>query len=210
MTSLPPPSSTRPRCILEHSQATSRVAVPLYNPSFPADQWTPCSSTMHPRWASVSLVTFAVSSLSYNLSPRQVNATQSCASSNGTDSGADSYNEPYRPQVHFSPSVNFMNDPNGMFRHPGDGLWHLYYQYNPTAPVAGNQLSSSSPLPALNSDNNPDTGGMLRAKTYTHGRITHRRYPQTTPAMASSLDQRSWTSTTPLGFSMPVSPLRIA
>ncbi|KAF9467486.1 glycosyl hydrolase [Collybia nuda] len=68
-----------------------------------------------------------------------MNLTGQCASSNGTDSGVDAYNEPYRPQIHFSPSVNFMNDPNGMFRHPGNGLWHLYYQYNPTAPVAGNQ-----------------------------------------------------------------------
>jgi len=31
-----------------------------------------------------------------------------------------------------------MNDPNGMFV-DAQGLWHLYYQYNPTAPVAGNQ-----------------------------------------------------------------------
>lgn len=44
----------------------------------------------------------------------------------------------YRPQVHFSPPQHFMNDPNGMFR-DADGTWHLYYQYNPTANVAGNQ-----------------------------------------------------------------------
>ena len=31
-----------------------------------------------------------------------------------------------------------MNDPNGLHRDP-DGLWHLYYQYNPTTPVAGDQ-----------------------------------------------------------------------
>ncbi|KAF4337393.1 beta-fructofuranosidase [Fusarium beomiforme] len=48
------------------------------------------------------------------------------------------YNGTYRPQVHFSPPQHFMNDPNGMFR-DADGLWHLYYQYNPTATVAGNQ-----------------------------------------------------------------------
>ncbi|KAF5675552.1 beta-fructofuranosidase [Fusarium heterosporum] len=48
------------------------------------------------------------------------------------------YNGTYRPQVHFSPPQHFMNDPNGMFR-DADGLWHLYYQYNPTALVAGNQ-----------------------------------------------------------------------
>ncbi|KAF4943529.1 hypothetical protein FSARC_14899 [Fusarium sarcochroum] len=48
------------------------------------------------------------------------------------------YDGTYRPQVHFSPPKHFMNDPNGMFR-DADGLWHLYYQYNPTDIVAGNQ-----------------------------------------------------------------------
>ena len=48
------------------------------------------------------------------------------------------YTGDYRPQVHFSPPQGFMNDPNGMFR-DADGVWHLYYQYNPTDLVAGNQ-----------------------------------------------------------------------
>lgn len=43
-----------------------------------------------------------------------------------------------RPQVHFSPPQHFMNDPNGMFV-DANGTWHLYYQYNPTGNVAGNQ-----------------------------------------------------------------------
>ena len=37
------------------------------------------------------------------------------------------YGGPLRPQVHFSPPVGFMNDPNGMFVDQ-DGLYHLYYQ----------------------------------------------------------------------------------
>lgn len=48
------------------------------------------------------------------------------------------YTGQYRPQVHFSPPQFFMNDPNGMFRDEND-TWHLYYQYNPTDSVAGNQ-----------------------------------------------------------------------
>ncbi|KAF2011946.1 glycoside hydrolase family 32 protein [Aaosphaeria arxii CBS 175.79] len=48
------------------------------------------------------------------------------------------YGGPLRPQVHFSPPQGFMNDPNGMFV-DADGLYHLYYQYNPTANRAGNQ-----------------------------------------------------------------------
>ncbi|KAI6782739.1 uncharacterized protein J7T54_000882 [Emericellopsis cladophorae] len=48
------------------------------------------------------------------------------------------YGGQYRPQAHFSPPEYFMNDPNGMFL-DDNGTWHLYYQYNPTDPVAGNQ-----------------------------------------------------------------------
>ena len=69
------------------------------------------------------------------------------------------YTGPLRPQLHFSPPDNFMNDPNGMFI-DADGIWHLYYQCeramtfpifrndtrqflhspdNPTDVVAGNQ-----------------------------------------------------------------------
>ncbi|KAE9964702.1 hypothetical protein BLS_008129 [Venturia inaequalis] len=48
------------------------------------------------------------------------------------------YTGSLRPQIHFSPPQNFMNDPNGMFV-DSDGVWHLYYQYDATALVAGNQ-----------------------------------------------------------------------
>ncbi|KAF7879417.1 hypothetical protein EAF04_000613 [Stromatinia cepivora] len=48
------------------------------------------------------------------------------------------YTGALRPQIHYSPPQNFMNDPNGLFR-DANGVYHLYYQYNPTATVAGNQ-----------------------------------------------------------------------
>jgi len=37
--------------------------------------------------------------------------------------------EKFRPAFHHSPLYGWMNDPNGMFYK--DGVWHLYYQYNP-------------------------------------------------------------------------------
>ncbi len=46
------------------------------------------------------------------------------------------YHEPYRPQFHFSPQRNWMNDPNGMVFY--QGVYHLFFQYNPTASVPGN------------------------------------------------------------------------
>jgi beta-fructofuranosidase len=37
------------------------------------------------------------------------------------------YSGPLRPQIHFSPPTQFMNDPNGMFV-DAEGVYHLYYQ----------------------------------------------------------------------------------
>ncbi len=53
---------------------------------------------------------------------------------NHTDS-IDAYQEPHRPQLHFTPAANWMNDPNGMFYY--DGSYHLFYQYYPDSTVWG-------------------------------------------------------------------------
>ncbi|GES56995.1 beta-fructofuranosidase [Aspergillus terreus] len=52
---------------------------------------------------------------------------------------AADYSGALRPQVHFSPPKDFMNDPNGLFFDDQKSIYHLYYQYNPTGLVAGNQ-----------------------------------------------------------------------
>ncbi|MDA9348146.1 glycoside hydrolase family 32 protein [Polaribacter sp.] len=41
----------------------------------------------------------------------------------------------YRPNFHFTPKANWMNDPNGMFYL--NGTYHLYYQYYPDGNVWG-------------------------------------------------------------------------
>ena len=49
---------------------------------------------------------------------------------------ASSYNEQYRPQIHYTPAKNWVNDPNGMVYL--NGVYHLFYQYNPSGNDWGN------------------------------------------------------------------------
>ncbi|WP_422005464.1 glycoside hydrolase family 32 protein [Roseivirga pacifica] len=58
-----------------------------------------------------------------------------CTSPKQEQAKAQHYNEPYRPQIHFSPEANWMNDPNGMVYY--DGEYHLFYQYYPDSTVWG-------------------------------------------------------------------------
>lgn len=55
-------------------------------------------------------------------------AWDSIKASNSFDSSNTDY---YRPLYHHTPLYGWMNDPNGMFYDATNGLWHLYYQYNP-------------------------------------------------------------------------------
>src|SRR5688500_9701597 len=54
-------------------------------------------------------------------------------------SAADSvpFQEPNRPQFHFTPEKNWLNDPNGLVYF--DGEWHLFHQYNPEGIESANK-----------------------------------------------------------------------
>ncbi|GFF38042.1 levanase [Aspergillus udagawae] len=49
---------------------------------------------------------------------------------------AFNYDQPYRGQYHFSPQDHWMNDPNGLLYH--NGIYHLFFQYNPGGIQWGN------------------------------------------------------------------------
>ena len=53
----------------------------------------------------------------------------------GSISIAQDFQEKYRPQFHFTPKANWMNDPNGMVYH--NGTYHLFYQYYPNDKIWG-------------------------------------------------------------------------
>jgi fructan beta-fructosidase len=54
---------------------------------------------------------------------------------NKTASAQQAFKEKHRPQFHFSPPANWMNDPNGMVYYKG--VYHLFYQYYPDGTTWG-------------------------------------------------------------------------
>jgi fructan beta-fructosidase len=52
-----------------------------------------------------------------------------CLAPKAAGSQTPAYDQPFRPQVHFSPLRNWTNDPNGLVFYRGQ--YHLFFQYNP-------------------------------------------------------------------------------
>lgn len=59
----------------------------------------------------------------------------SCGKETASEQAETAYQEPHRPQFHFSPPQQWMNDPNGMVYY--DGEYHLFYQHYPDSNVWG-------------------------------------------------------------------------
>jgi beta-fructofuranosidase len=54
----------------------------------------------------------------------------------GDDHGGTVEPDPHRPAFHLTAPSGWLNDPNGLCE--WDGAFHLFYQYNPDAPIHGN------------------------------------------------------------------------
>jgi len=54
----------------------------------------------------------------------------------GIKGADDLYQERLRPQIHFTPQRGWNNDPNGLVFY--EGVWHLFFQYNPFGIEWGN------------------------------------------------------------------------
>lgn len=77
------------------------------------------------------LATFAVAAASCIWTRRLLSQT-----GDGTNLEANLAADPERPQFHLLPARNWMNDPNGPIYF--NGMYHMFFQYNPVAPVWGN------------------------------------------------------------------------
>lgn len=75
------------------------------------------------------IVILAVVTTSFGMSRFKVSASEN-------NHSIGYYSEKYRPQFHFTPEKNWLNDPNGLVFYKGK--YHMFYQYNPYGNKWGN------------------------------------------------------------------------
>ena len=82
--------------------------------------------------AYVDVERFIGKELEIEISP-EMNVSVGAADKIGDDT---LYREPLRPQIHFTVPNGWNNDPNGMIKY--NGVYHMFYQYNPCSTLWGN------------------------------------------------------------------------
>ncbi len=90
------------------------------------------------RRAALALVAGVTSALAMTAtaSGTPANAVGHAPSAASPVGSTATYTERYRPQYHFTPAQNWMNDPNGLVYY--QGWYHLFFQYNPSGNTWGN------------------------------------------------------------------------
>jgi fructan beta-fructosidase len=88
----------------------------------------------HVKWMKMLRYFFAAVLIIISLSCKQ-NTSKVVENSESTGKISSIYQEPYRPQFHFTPAEKWMNDPNGLVYH--QGVYHLFYQFYPDDIVWG-------------------------------------------------------------------------
>nr|AZR37516.1 inulinase [Rhodotorula paludigena] len=149
-------SATATGAVPPVESASSSIISSLESVTGSATTFAGSSATASSASASSATASNAISATGTTDSASSASASSTATSSYPTPPAAaptgvapeGDYSGPLRPQVHFSPPVGFMNDPNGLFRDT-NGTWHLYYQYNPTELVAGNQHWGHATSPDL-------------------------------------------------------------
>ncbi len=68
-------------------------------------------------------------------------------SASPADAADASQSEAWRPQAHYTPAANWMNDPNGLVYE--NGTYHLFHQYNPYGLAWGNMSWGHATSPDL-------------------------------------------------------------
>ncbi len=90
---------------------------------------------LHPDYvARINLERFAGMALDLIMDPA---AEFKAVLSNEEPVSESAFREPLRPGFHFSAHRGWINDPNGLTR-TADGLWHMFFQYNPAGTTWGN------------------------------------------------------------------------
>jgi len=113
--------------------------------------------------------------------------------------------DPLRPQYHFLPPANWMNDPNGLIH--WQGRYHLFYQYNPNGPFHGSihwgHAASQDmlhwqdlPIALAPTPGGPDAGGCWSGCAVDHDGVPTLGYtgvhPQAVCLAAGSSDLLHW------------------